>query len=279
LSVPSKIVQDLDNFAIVTANLVTDTCKDIPVSKDSSGVKRLALKASVKIANTEYLGNDGGKKCGTDAAVELAKDYYGGKKCRTDAAVELAKDYYGANVNYCFEITNSGKSSVDSVLVEDAGLGFVDKSIGMLAPGATKMLSVGGTITAQWTNLANVTGNPCLDDGTDIPGMDDVTSADPSGVEMLPYIPSVDIVNTVYLHDNGISCGSATDYVEHSKDYPVTYCFKVTNKGNSYLNNVAIVEPLLSQRLHRITGTWQTQHLKTELISPTRPMLQILLPR
>ena len=59
-------------------------------------------------------------------------------------------------------------------------------------------------------------GTPCLDDGTNVPDTADVTSADPSGVDMLPYMPSVGIINIVYLgNDNGISCGSAVHYVEH----------------------------------------------------------------
>ena len=156
--VPGKIV---NNSAIVTANIVTDTGKDIPdltdvVGKDSSGMKRLALEASATIAHTVYLGNDGDVKCGTATAAKLANDYY------------------GVYVTYCFAITNSGKSSLDSNRVEDTWLLFVDNSIGVLAPGATKIPSVGGKITAQLTNLTNVTGNPSLDDGTGIPDMADV---------------------------------------------------------------------------------------------------------
>jgi len=91
-------------------------------SQDASGIQRLDIAASVKIANTVYLGKDGGKQCGTQVAAELSKDYY------------------RADLTYCFEVTSTGLSYLGSVFVEGTDLVFVDKSIGMMAPGATAPL-------------------------------------------------------------------------------------------------------------------------------------------
>ena len=72
---------------------------------------------------------------------------------------------------------------------------------------------------------------------------------------MLPFIPNVDIVNTVYLRNsNGISCGSTADYVELYKNHPVTYCFEIKNKGTSYLHNIVIVVSDLSVHSYSISS-------------------------
>jgi uncharacterized repeat protein (TIGR01451 family) len=241
LTVPSKITSTLKNTALVTGNPVTEAGKDIldlqdVRCEDTSKVNQIDIASTVTIANTVYPGADGGKLCGTAAAVETAQGYYG------DA------------VTYCFEVQNTGAAYLTEVSVTDKELGFTDiTTIKSLAPGETVMIPFASMITSTLANTAKVVGSPSLKDGTVIPGKDPVFATDPSKVEKIDHIPSIDIVNTVYLggatNNNGqSSCGTpaAVDHVEHYAGAVVTYCFEVINKGDSYLNNVVITDKELA---------------------------------
>lgn len=230
VSVEGKIMADLINSAVVVGNPVTSTGQDIPdlanvSSEDPSNVRRVNQEATVQIANTVYLGKDGGKQCGTPAAVELTSGQY------------------GSNVTFCFLVTNNGKSFLKDVVVENPILGFADKSITLLAPGTTKMLTMDGAITVSAKNTAVVTGTPSLRDGTVVPDVSKVTASDPSAVERLAHAPRVEIDNLVLLGSDAQKCDTtaAVDFVEHYSGALVTYCFEVTNKGDTHLNNITIV--------------------------------------
>jgi hypothetical protein len=235
LSVPSKITSTLKNTAIVTGNPVTASGKDIldlkdVSSRDSSEVVLLASKADIAISNTVYEGVDGGKLCGTSAAVEKVQGYY------------------DSPVTYCFEVTNTGATSLTQVSIVNKELEILDNSIKKLSPGETVTIPVKGKVTSSLVNNAVVTAGASLADGTIIPGMVPVTASDTSEVVRLQYIANVDIINTVYLggstNNNGLSsCGTpaAVDHVEHYEGAVVTYCFEVINKGDSFLNDVIIV--------------------------------------
>lgn len=234
LSIPSKITSTMKNTAIVTGNPVTEAGKEIldlkdVTSSDVSDVVLLESKPNVAISNTVALG-DRGDLCGTSAAVEKVQGYY------------------GANVTFCFEVKNTGETSLTQVSIVNKELSFVDNTIKKLAPGETVMIPVKGKVTDSIINNAVVTAGASLPDGTIIPGMGPVTASDTSEVERLQYIASIDIINTVYLggstNNNGLSsCGTlaAVDHVEHYDGAVVTYCFEVTNKGETFLDNVVIV--------------------------------------
>jgi uncharacterized repeat protein (TIGR01451 family) len=170
--VPKKIEISLVNNAKVTAfpadkdgNVISNLS---PVTAtDPSSVGKLSFVASIKIENTVYLGNDNGAKCGTPAAVE----YVG--------------DFYAKPVTYCIKVINTGNSHLSSIVIDDKELNFTDKSIGILAPTQSVMLSVPRTINGSLKNFATVTANPVTSTGDDIPDLADVTATDPSEVGQL----------------------------------------------------------------------------------------------
>jgi hypothetical protein len=126
--------------------------------------------------------------------------------------------------------------------VKNPELTFTDTtSIGLLAPGAWKLISIAGKIEKKLTNNAVVTAKPSTENGSELP-MDDVTSTDPSGVDILPYRPSVSIRSSVYLgNDGGAACGtSALDNVKDIYFTNVTYCFAINNTGDTRLENVVL---------------------------------------
>lgn len=82
-----------------------------------------------------------------------------------------------------------------------------------------------------------------------------------------PLSGDVRIIKTVYGdddvtkgHDNGAGCGTerATSHAilvdqDKSKDMPVTYCFEVTNTGESYLANIEITDDTLGVQQNQLT--------------------------
>jgi hypothetical protein len=98
-------------------------------------------------------------------------------------------------------------------------------------------------------NNAAVTANPVGPDGRDLIGVDDVTDSDPSEVAKLEYTASINIENTVYLgHNVGEYCSTdiPTEEVLGVIGADVTYCFEVTNTGDTYLNNITVADQVLS---------------------------------
>lgn len=67
----------------------------------------------------------------------------------------------------------------------------------------------------------------------------------------LLFLPSITIQNTVYLgQDGGLSCSKAVETVSGSIGTGVTYCFLITNTGNTMLQ-VNITDPLVQYDLSR----------------------------
>jgi hypothetical protein len=234
ISLPGKIVKDLENTAVVTANPVLVTGEDIPdlsdvSAQDKSAVDRTPLVAAITIDNTVYNGEDGGSSCGTPRA----KDY--------------AEGLFNSAVTYCLKVTNTGESDLDDVTIMDDVIGITSKTLGFLGSGSSVMVPVSGKITGTLQNNATVIGTPCLEDRTPIPDMEKVQDSDDSGIGMLPHESAIDVQNKVYLgDDDGKSCSTAVKYVEHFPGAPVTYCFTVTNTGKTHLNTVLLNNPDLS---------------------------------
>ncbi|MDG2305044.1 MAG: hypothetical protein P8R42_10375 [Candidatus Binatia bacterium] len=55
--------------------------------------------------------------------------------------------------------------------------------------------------------------------------------------------PAIDVQKTVYSgHDSGAGCGSAGDLVTAPSGTAVTYCFDVTNTGDTYLDAITLID-------------------------------------
>ena len=77
-------------------------------------------------------------------------------KCGTDQPSELVKGTYGNRVVYCLEVTNTGDTSLDDILLFSPDADF-ETTLETLAPGESKMVPVQSRILQSSTNLANVT--------------------------------------------------------------------------------------------------------------------------
>ncbi|MDG1409606.1 MAG: DUF11 domain-containing protein [Acidimicrobiales bacterium] len=180
----------------------------------------IPVDPDIAINKTVYAGHDSGAGC---------------------AGSELVSGVSGAAVTYCFEVTNTGDTYLDVALADpDLGIDQGDMNVVSgdlsLAPGESVVLYYDSTITADLTNTATATGDPTDDQGVPL-DVADVTDDDTAAV-VLDYTPAIAINKTVYAgHDSGATCDTnTTDQVDGLLAQPVTYCFTVTNTGDTYLD-------------------------------------------
>jgi uncharacterized repeat protein (TIGR01451 family) len=229
LSVPSTIDGTLRNKAYAVGKPVSDDGVAIPglgeVSDcDPSEVEKMVFTADVDIDVTVITGEHKDAKCGA-------------------ATSKVAKGPYGTPVTYCYKVTNVGKTTLSPASLADSSVWFFRTLPEPLAPGATKLFDFATRIEKSMTNIANITGNPIMNDGRDIPDLPDVTSHDSAEVIMVPFGPKVTLSVTSYPgHDGGKSCSKSTDLTSGAFGSPVTYCYVATNTGNSSLTNVFIFD-------------------------------------
>jgi len=226
ISVASTINGNLTNLAEVAGQPATDDGTPIPnvdavEAEDTAAVVEVA--PSISLNKTVYLGHDGGASC---------------------PGTELTSGVVNDDVTYCFVVTNTGDTVLTSVTVSDTDLTpNVNISIGTLAIGAVTTVFVEASLTMDLTNTASVGGIPSDAAGTPITGLDAVEDEDTAVVDLIE--PSISLAKTVYLgQDGGASC-PGTELVTGTTGDLITYCFIITNTGDTTLSSVQITDPLL----------------------------------
>jgi uncharacterized repeat protein (TIGR01451 family) len=203
---------DLTNRAFVTA---LDPNSD-PVSDEDTAVVD-EIHPAIGIQKTVYAGHDDGASCpGLDSVADLV----------------------GAPVTYCLVVTNSGDVALANVLLSDASLvPALLTNLGVLAAGQTVHLWIESQVFGPLTNWAEVTGTP--------PAGADVYAADSAVIEVVvpPANPALGLRKTVYRgHDGGLSCPGA-DFAAGTNEAAITWCFAITNSGDTVLNDVTLSDP------------------------------------
>ena len=177
------------------------------------------MAPAVDVQKTVYAGHDSGAGC---------------------AGGELVNGLSGDGVTYCFRVENTGDTNLSPATIDDADLGIdqgdmsvLSGSLSNMAPGDVAVLFYEGSITGDLTNTASASGNPAASDGTDLPGLSDVSDTDTA--EVAEYAPQVDVQKTVYAgHDSGAGCAGG-ELVNGLSGDGVTYCFRVENTGDTNL--------------------------------------------
>lgn len=218
LHVESTINGDLVNTAVVTANPVNETGQDLPNVDDVSDDDTSEVEKNtpdINLQTTVYVGHDSGAGCP------------GG---------ELASGVTGSNVTYCFVVTNTSGETLDNITINDSTLAITQDQMTLLsggsslAPGETLVYYYQTTITNELINTATVTA-------TD-EGGDEVSDEDSAEVDQVA--PAIELQNTVYAgHSDGSACPGGELVSGYNGD-AVTYCFLVTNTGDTYLGSITI---------------------------------------
>lgn len=191
---------------------------------------QVAPSPSIVVEKTVYEGHDDGAGCEGD---------------------ELVQGALGDAVTYCFVVTNDGDTTLAPVSVVDADL-EVDETdmtvvagdLTSMAPGDTATLALEHTIEDDLTNTVAVSGIPVDGNGDPLVGVGPATAEDTAEVDLLA--PSLSLAKTVYRgHDDGVGCPGSEEVSGPAED-EVTYCFEVTNDGDSTLAPVTVTDADLS---------------------------------
>ena len=170
-------------------------------------------------------------------AIALTKTVLPGADADCATAVEGVDEFVlgetGAPITWCFVATNTGDTSLTSVLFTDepAGIVALDLLAGLdpavLAPGESISLSEFGTIPATGLdNVASVVGTPSAPDGTPLPGQEPVNDENDASVNEAAIALSKTVAEGA-----DADCATAVELVSVGVGTDVTYCFTVTNTG------------------------------------------------
>ena len=137
-------------------------------------------------ATAAFTLRGGQVKLDVDAGIVLVDDPAAIKIVKTAgnaaAGSVLALDAKGVPVTYTYKVTNTGKTYLSGVTVTDDKLGEIGTVEGLLAPGATVVLTKTTTINGNVVNVGTVVGTPCAKDGTKISFLNNVTDDDDAEV-------------------------------------------------------------------------------------------------
>ncbi len=221
--VETTMPADLVNTATPTATSADATGNPLPGSTPTDGAPDTAevevIAPGILLAKTVYAGHDAGASC---------------------AGTELASGTTGAPATYCFTVTNTGDTHLSSIEIADPDLGITALTVpGPLAPGDSATIHTDATITTDLTNTATVNATPSTPAGAPIPDVDPVTDTDTAQVDLIA--PGILLAKTVSVDGN---CPGTETATITSSD-AVTWCFTVTNTGDTHLSAVALNDPTL----------------------------------
>jgi uncharacterized repeat protein (TIGR01451 family) len=133
----------------------------------------------------------------------------------------------GQTVTYCYTVTNSGDIAVDGITVSDDG---VTLAAGSLAPGQSVTVQGARDVASDANSEAVASGTNVLTNG--------VVASPPDGALVDVVHPALVVQKTVSL--DGTCPG--VESVSTLAGAGVTYCYTVTNTGDTMINAVTLVD-------------------------------------
>ena len=195
-------------------------CGLAPDGEVEDYVLQVEAEPGIVLEKTVYLGHSGGSGCATAGESVTAAE--------------------NSDITYCFRVINTGDCHLAAITVDDVTLGISRAQLSLLsgteplAPGASLVFYVDRQLTEPLVNTATTCGNPVDSAGRDISTLPLVKSADTARVDT--GAPSMRLEKTVYKgHNSGINCPTAGEFVGDVTHTEITYCFKITNLGDTWL--------------------------------------------
>lgn len=185
---------------------------------------KIDFESDLTVSNKVYMGSMGTAGCAT--------------------ATDSVKAIEEAIITYCFFVTNTGSTYLSSFTFNNEELDILDSDvpITVLAPGETQVLSSRAKITKTMVNYARIEATPVLADGTPIKGLSIVAAIGSSKVVADEPSPSLEITNTVFKgeSDSRFCSVQGANKVSGQPGDAVTYCFKITNNGNTLMTRLHV---------------------------------------
>ena len=140
---------------------------------------------------------------------------------------ELVTVLSGAQVTYCYAVTNTGDTAVSGIVVNDNG---ATVTLGDLLPGQSSTGSATVIATVDTSTAATASGT---------------TTVTGTSVSSAPDSAAVDVIAPALAIQKTVSVGGAcpgTESVTVLSGVQVTYCYAVTNTGDTPVGNVVITD-------------------------------------
>ena len=172
----------------------------------------------------------------------------------------------GSPVVWTYVVTNTGSVDLTNLVLTDDKLGTLtcnEGAVPNLSPGQSFTCTVNGiaSTVGQYANIGTVTGNWSNSNGSFV-----VTDTNPS--HYFGAQPAITLQKTVYAgHNAGASC-PGSELVTGALGDAVTYCFVVTNTGNTALNGITLDDVTLG-----ITRANLIQQSGTEPLAPNASLV------
>ncbi|MEM7334129.1 MAG: putative Ig domain-containing protein [Chloroflexota bacterium] len=237
----------------------TQTC----TVNDTAGDGQYAAEASVVGEPVDEAGNSATNPDGSevpDATDSDMSHYFGFVPLLPDIDIEFltndfdADDPTGpiisdeASVSWRYVVENTGNLDLKDVTVTDSTLGVVCTILLLEIDDSTECTASGTAVTGQYSSTASVTGTPVDDLGNPVPDITAPTDSDDShylGVD--DVTPAIQLEKSVYLgHSDGTGCVASQELVLGESGTAVTFCFEITNFGNTYINSLSLDDPALN---------------------------------
>ncbi len=203
------------------------------------------------------------------------KKYTNGFDADTSNSSDVPQLQPGVVVTWSYVVTNTGNITfaLASVVVTDSQPGIIPtlssatdiNSDSLLSPGETWRYSATGVVQNLDAPSAGTTVvEGCNFNDTQVPGQQPTyfnlgqvtvpgaSNTDPSHY-CNPPTATIDLQKTVYLgHNAGATCPGG-EAVASQVGAPVTYCFEITNMGETYLDTLVFTDTLLGINLSHLT--------------------------
>ncbi len=222
----------------VTEVPLTEPTTEVPVTEVSVTEPPTEVPiASISLDKTVYPGVNGGASCPT--------------------AANFAEAGQNDPVTYCFMVTNTGETYLASIVVIDPDVASQVKLATAdsipLAPGHSARYFVeavppaddaDGSVDDTFINRASVSAVAVGHDGTPIEGSEQPMATAEAVVYPPEVVPaaSLSLAMSVYAGTDGGAGCPAADVTTVAGGDPVTYCFAVTNTGNTLLDAISFAD-------------------------------------
>jgi len=276
--VATGVVQNLEAPTVPVT--IVDGCN--PGGSAAPGVRETYRNIGV-VTVPGAQGEDPSHYCNVPTPGIVIKKYTNGFDADNPDNRDVPQLQPGAVVTWTYVVTNTGNITFAqaSVVVTDSQPGVVPVLVtasdnprdSLLSPGESWTYVATSTVQNLDTpTTGTVVVDGCNPNGTQVPGsqptyfnlgrvtVPGANDDDPSHY-CNPPSASINLEKTVYRgHNGGVNC-PGIEAVSDQGNAPVTYCFEITNTGETYLSSLVFTDTILGINLSNLT-----------LISGTTPL-------
>jgi uncharacterized repeat protein (TIGR01451 family) len=266
-----------DDFTVILISGLSDLdgdgqADDLDLGAIAYGevVVQIREPKNTKLVGTATANADDISPASDDATVIVGRFPAGGLvisvTASTDATcpgVDVVNVLAGAEVTWCYEVSNTTNFALKDVAVMDNLLGLIG-TIPSIAPGVSTIISKSNPEDKDAVHVGSASG-------TDEFGNQRDSNLDPAAVNVVH--PGIQIDKTV--STDGTCPG--VDFLQILGGTEVTYCYKVTNSGDTDLSSISVTDDKLGDigAIPSLAAMGGTTELKSDPVEIIKDMTNI----